>query len=891
MSKVFKTPSQSNPAGIHPADTRIYSDKPVMYVDKDFNIVHCNDKFFQLFNTGVNNIYSTKLSETKLNNSFNNAVYKAFDEGMSTFRGHVQLGNTPSTVYLDMVLIHQPITVDIKTDCVAGIILSSSSDGVMLNDVSPAMDTLQEAQPHRGISITIYSLEGKPIYISPSVELLIGYTPEELTGMSPLDFLHPDDLPQINSMRANLSPENNNIHTQFRLLHRNGSLVNVESSNYYISESPGHAAQVISVTWDRSNQAVLEHALERSEQKYFRLVMNLPTGISLISTTGQLLEVNDAMKQIMGIPPGKPIPEMNFFKIDMMKKFSIDSQLKKCIETREIINGEISLHIENKELRKFLSYSFVPVLNSKNEPDVIIGYVSDHTQKLKAETENRERADFLDLVINAINSPFFVKDEDHKWVMLNDAAVEMMGQPREMLVGKSDYDLYPKEQADIFWKFDELVFRAGSSMNEEQITWSDGTIHTIVTNKQLYVEKSTGKKFIIGTIHDVSVYKKIEDELRTSELKYRELFDNANDYIITFDLGGSITNANRTLLSYLNTNLYEITKHNIFEYIHKDHLESAYASLDKILAGAYNDPFEIIAVGPDGQTVTYEVKASPIIINGQLAGIQCVFSDVTLRKQATEKLEKYTRDLLELNKTKDKFFSIIAHDLRNPYSSMIGFSEMLLEDLDQLSKDEIRESLKIIYASAKNSFTLLDNLLAWSRLETGHMPFSPSRVVLTDAVEEVNNVLFSMAYRKRIEINNLVSPDILVFADKNMLNTIMNNLIMNAIKYTSGGGHINISAEKLKRETGMDKDYVLISVEDTGVGIEPDMLSILFTGAKPVSQPGTEKEQGTGLGLILTREMIEKHGGKISARSTVGKGSVFSFQIQAFEPGDTNSED
>ena len=885
MSKVFKTPTQSNPAGIHPTDTRIYREKPVMYVDKDFYIVHCNDKFFQLLNTGINNIYSTKLSDHILNNSFNDAVQKAFNEGISTFRGHVLPGTHTTPVYLDVVLMHQLKTVETNADCVACIIIGSSPDGVIPEAASSAMDALHEIQPHRGISITIYSLEGNPIYISPSVELLIGYTTEELVGMNPLDFLHPDDVPLINAMRSQLSPQNNNLHTQYRLLHRNGSVVDVESSNYYISESPGHAAQIISVTWDRNNQAVLQHALERSEQKYFRLVMNLPTGISLISTTGQLLEVNDAMKQIMGIPPGKPIPEMNFFTIDVMKNFNIDSQLKKCIETREIVNGELSLHIEDKQLRRFLSYSFVPVLNNKNEPDVIIGYVTDHTQKLKAETENRERADFLNLVINAINSPFFVKDEDHKWVMLNDAAVEMMGQPREMLVGKSDYDLYPKEQADIFWKFDELVFRAGSSMNEEQITWSDGKIHTIVTNKQLYIEKSTGKKFIIGTIHDVSIYKKIEDELRTSELKYRELFDNANDYIITIDLEGNITNANRTLLGYLETNLHEITQRNIFEYIHKDHLESAYASRDKVLAGVYNDPFEIIAMGANGQIVAFEVKASPMFQNGQLAGIQCVFSDVTLRKQATEKLEKYTQDLLDLNKTKDKFFSIIAHDLRNPYSSMIGFSEMLLEDLDQLSKDEIRESLKIIYASAKNSFTLLDNLLAWSRLETGHMPFIPSRIVLADAVEEVNNILFSMAYRKRIEINNRVSPDILVFADKNMLNTILNNLIMNAIKYTSGGGCINISAEKRKRDAGMDRDYVLISVEDNGVGIEPDLLSILFTGAKPMSQPGTEKEQGTGLGLILTREMIEKHGGKISVRSLVGKGSVFSFQIQAFEPG------
>jgi PAS domain S-box-containing protein len=459
-----------------------------------------------------------------------------------------------------------------------------------------------------------------------------------------------------------------------------------------------------------------------------------------------------------------------------------------------------------------------------------------------------------------------------------------------MLIGRSDYDLYPKEQADIFWKYDELVFKKGSSENEEVITWSDGTAHTIVTNKQRYIEKPTGKKFIVGTIHDVSGYKKIEAELRASEHKYHELFDNANDYIITIDLDGKITNANRTLLNYLQTDLDQITQHSVFDYIHRDHLESAKASKNKILAGIYNDPFEVVAIGANKQEVTFEVKASPMMQNGQLTGIQCVFSDVTLRKQATEKLEKYTQDLIDLNKTKDKFFSIIAHDLRNPYSSMIGFSEMLLEDLDDMSKEEIRDSLKIIHTSAKHSFNLLDNLLVWSRLQTGHMPFNQAPIALINAVEEVNNLLFSLAYRKKIEINNLVRPDIILYADKNMLHSILNNLVMNAIKYTPAGGKINIAAEHKNDSPETDPLFVSISVADTGIGMESELLENIFTANKVISKPGTDREQGTGLGLLLTREMIEKHGGNISAGSIPGEGSVFTFQLPAYKPDHIKQE-
>jgi PAS domain S-box-containing protein len=610
--------------------------------------------------------------------------------------------------------------------------------------------------------------------------------------------------------------------------------------------------------------------------------MNLPAGVSLIGQSGKLFEVNDAMRKIMGLSTEEPLSEINFFEIDEMKNAGIADQLKKCFLSKEVVRSEITYKSARKRKEMFLSYSFLPVFDSRGDVDTVIGYVNDLTGQKTAESESRERADFLDLVINTIKQPFFVKDEDHKWVMLNDAAIEMMGSSREGLLGKSDYDLYPKEQADIFWKYDEKVLAEGSSINEEQITWSDGTLHNIVTHKQLYIEKPSGKRFIVGTIHDISSYKKIENDLRTSEMKYRELFDNANDFIITTDLDGNITNANRTLLNYLKIDLENITKLNVYEYVNDNNKEFVLGLKDKILSGLIDNSFEVSALSLEGKPVTYEIKASLIKEDDSLVGIQCVFSDITESKEARLKLEKYNQNLLELNKTKDKFFSIIAHDLRNPYSSMIGFSELLLEDLEKLTMDEIRDSLKIIRNSAKNSLNLLENLLAWSRLETGRMHFDPSKVVLTDLVDEVVNVLFSLAYRKKIEINNMVESDVLLHSDKNMLNTILNNLVMNAIKFTSIGGEINIYSNRMATDPESGKDFYKISVADTGIGMDNEFCSQLFTQNKPVSSPGTEKEQGTGLGLLLSREMVERHGGKIYAESTPGKGSVFSFLIPAF---------
>jgi PAS domain S-box-containing protein len=604
----------------------------------------------------------------------------------------------------------------------------------------------------------------------------------------------------------------------------------------------------------------------------------------------KILDCNDAFISLIKIPKSKLVgSELNPRGQNQNFMSAVQKTTAGGIST---FRGNLLLG--NSLLKIYLETVLISIESANHHDHGIICYVLEcyvpdvETDKEAADAENvisgesSERADFLDLVINTIKQPFFVKDEDHKWVMLNDAAVEMMGPSREGLLGKSDYDLYPKDQADIFWKYDEKVFAEGSSNNEEQITWSDGTLHDIVTHKQLYNEKTSGKKFIVGTIHDISSYKKIEHDLRASEMKYRELFDNANDFIITTDLEGNITNANRTLLNYLNTDIDGITKFNVYNYVNDDDKELVFGLKDKILSGQLDSSFEVNALDFDRNPVTYEIKASLINEDERPVGIQCVFSDITQSREARLKLEKYNKNLLELNKTKDKFFSIIAHDLRNPYSSMIGFSELLLEDLEKLSMDEIRDSLKIIRNSAKNSLNLLENLLAWSRLETGRMHFDPSKVVLTEMVDEVVNVLFSLAYRKKIEINNMVESDVILSSDKNMLNTILNNLVMNAIKFTPIGGEINIYATRMAADPESGKDFYKISVADTGIGMDAEFCKQLFTQNKPVSNPGTEKEQGTGLGLLLSREMVERHGGKISAESTPGKGSVFSFLIPVF---------
>lgn len=241
---------------------------------------------------------------------------------------------------------------------------------------------------------------------------------------------------------------------------------------------------------------------------------------------------------------------------------------------------------------------------------------------------------------------------------------------------------------------------------------------------------------------------------------------------------------------------------------------------------------------------------------------------------AKNEVQQQNIRLQELNHTKDKFFSIISHDLRGPLNSLTSFSHLLIEHTDSMSKEEIQLLAKDLNKSVKNLFSLLENLLEWSRSQTGNIDFSAGVFDLSQLVESTKDLLNAQAKSKNIAIKLQVPADCPVRLHKQSVNTVLRNLVSNAIKFTPEGGQIDVTLEK-------SDHAVSISVIDNGVGMSPEVLDRLFRIDAKHSTKGTANEKGTGLGLILCREFIEKNGGKISVASQPGKGSVFTFSFPA----------
>jgi signal transduction histidine kinase/ligand-binding sensor domain-containing protein len=267
---------------------------------------------------------------------------------------------------------------------------------------------------------------------------------------------------------------------------------------------------------------------------------------------------------------------------------------------------------------------------------------------------------------------------------------------------------------------------------------------------------------------------------------------------------------------------------------------------------------------------THDLIRSNELLEIRQEEIEAQSEELSAQKYA---LEEMNRELNELNATKDKFFSIIAHDIKAPFNSILGFSELLVENFNEWSDKVKLDTLQIVLSSSQNLITLLENLLQWSRSQRGTIEFNPEKIELEKTFLKVIELMNGNSEAKKIKLTmSLPEGGIAVFADQLMLDTIMRNLVGNAIKFTKAHGNIRIVAQE-------NSGFAKIEVIDDGVGIKSEIADRLFSISTNHSTPGTNNETGTGLGLVITHDFVLRHGGEIKINSIIDKGSNFNFTL------------
>jgi signal transduction histidine kinase len=298
--------------------------------------------------------------------------------------------------------------------------------------------------------------------------------------------------------------------------------------------------------------------------------------------------------------------------------------------------------------------------------------------------------------------------------------------------------------------------------------------------------------------------------------------------------------------------------------------------IQKTLTGEHLETVEIDIKHLDGTINTLLWNTATLFEKDGITPIAIIAQgyNITDRKQAEAELNLKNEELNKLNATKDKFFSIIAHDLRSPFNSFLGLTQIMAEELPSLTMDEIQKFADSMRKSATNLYRLLGNLLEWSQMQQGLIPYNPEFIHLLSVVTESVEMALEPAKNKQIEMVIDIPPIIEVYAENNSLQTVIRNLVFNAIKFTTKGGNIYIGAKQ------NPDNSVEVSVKDTGIGMKPSMIENLFKLDVSTSRKGTEGELSTGLGLFLCKEYVEKHGGKLWVESEEGKGSTFRFTIK-----------
>ncbi len=603
--------------------------------------------------------------------------------------------------------------------------------------------------------------------------------------------------------------------------------------------------------------------------------------------------------------------DFDFFTEEHARQAYEDEQ--KIIRTGQpVVSKEEKLTWDNRP-DSWSSTTKLPLCDNEGNIIGTFGISKDITDNKKATEEMAKAHNLLLALINNMPDRIYIKDTQSRFIVCNNALVKRMGRSSpEEIIGKTDFDLVEPDLATQYFENEQEIIRSVKPMiNKEESRIINGRLTWSLTTKVPWVDEEGNVYGIVGIGKDIT-------ERKRSDMESQVMYEIAQGITATYNLDelmklihkslGKVVYAENCFVALYNqeTRLFSFPY-----FVDKFDTTPSPMSMEKSCT-AYvfrnNKPFlfsneefkrlvelnEIEQVGSVsaswigiplqiaskmiGVLVLQHYEKENIYSEGDLKFLLSVGSQIAIaieRKKGEEEIKLKNELLQVINAEKDKFFSILAHDLRGPLSSFVAATQILTEEIQSMSLEEIKDITISMKTDASNIYNLLENLLEWSRLKRNVMEFVKIKFSLDKKIAYCIQPISEMARKKEIEINISVPEDIEVTADDHMFDTVIRNIVSNAVKFTRKEGKIDISAFKNQ------DNFIEIIITDTGIGMSAELKNKLFLLNEKVNRKGTEGEPSSGLGLLLCKEFIEKHGGKIWVESEVGKGSTFTFTIPA----------
>jgi len=760
------------------------------------------------------------------------------------------------------------------------------------------------------IGIAILDPIGKILKVNPFIIKTLGYTNEEILKMEIADFSHPHDIVESNKLLNKLiAGEQNYYQINKRYLAKDGKIIHAHITATRINNNK--SKNIIVMLENVTEHKKITSKLTSEQTLFLTLLENIPDSIYFKDIESRFIKVNDAKAKKHGLKPEQLLGKTDFDIFDhahASRSFN-DEQL--IIKTGKPIIGKEEREDWPDGRTLWISATKMPLYDSEGKLIGTFGISRDITQTKMSQDLVKESEQLYHALFEGSDDGMFFVSEN---IILdcNQAVLDIFKCDRNFIVGHPPSDFSPEVQPDGRNSYESASDKIMKAFNGEpqRFYWQHKRPDGSLIDCEISLKAITigGKGIIQATMRDLTdkiradkirdalfqiseaaytasdmftLYKRIHEEIgKLMSVKniYIALYDDKSDmisfpyFVDEFDPPQPPKKPGKGLTEYIlrRGEASLITSQRDLELRKLGETE---------LIGAPSAIWLGVPLKLSGKTigvlVVQDYENEKVYGEDEMQLLIFVaeqIAQVIERKRNSDAIKKYADELKQLNSTKDKFFSIIAHDLKNPFITILGFSDLLHTDYAELTDEERLFYIDEMKKSAEISHSLLQNLLQWSRSQTGRIEFNPLKLNLFNIINDNIELLKTSAEKKQISIEHNIHKDINVLADEDMLNTIIRNLITNAIKFTNKGGLITVNAVHTY-------DLVEITIADNGVGMNESVRNNLFKLDSAHSTSGTGNETGTGLGLMLCKEFIEKNGGTIRVESEENMGSKFIFTL------------
>jgi two-component system, sensor histidine kinase and response regulator len=727
---------------------------------------------------------------------------------------------------------------------------------------------------HTAVKLIIDPDTGNIIDANHAAESFYGWPKEQLKQMNiqEINPIYPKELKQ--AMERTKTREQNHFEFCHRLA--DGSFRDVEVFSSRIEVKGKFLLH--SIVHDISKRKRAEKAISTSELRLKRAELASSSGNWELHLESQAVYASEGAMMVYGLDKNEsnytvlkaiPLPEYRPL---------LNESMNKLIE--EDIPYDIEFKIKTADNGIIKDIHSIATFNK--EEGIVFGIIQDITERKQTEAALKESESKFHMLFDQMSEGFALHEliydanhvaVDYKILEINPAFEKQVGITIEKAKGTLATELYGVTPAPFLDIYAQVAETGEHQFFQTYFPPLDRHFQISIF--------SPNPTYFATVFTDISEVKHAEEALRESEYQFKQLVDDMHVGVLLQGSQAEILLSNPTALELLDLTESQLLGRTSFDsewnVIHEDGspflgsmhpvpqaIESRH-SVRNVVMGVYRPTSH--------DRIWLLVDAEPQLNSeGAVKQVVCTFIDISERKKIEAAIKENESRLRELNATKDKFFSIISHDLKNPFNSILGLSNILVEQIQEKNFDGIEEYAAIIQKSSMQAYELLVNLLEWSRTQIGRIEFSPEYIELGALINEVAELLNDSARQKSISIFKELPRNMLVSVDKAMISSVLRNLITNAIKFTHPSGQVMISADK-------KPDELTISISDNGIGINKETIGRLFRIDENHIALGTQNEKGTGLGLILCKEFIEKHGGRIWVESIIGKGSTFYFTI------------